>query len=170
MLATVLFTDLVGSTERAAALGGRGWRDLLARHHALVRRELGRYRGVEVDTAGDGFCRFDGPARAIACARAIVDRSEELDLEVRAGVHTGECEVIGEKIAGLAVVTGARISALAVSGEVLVSGHGEGSRRGLGLLVRRARRARAEGRSGTLAPPCRRGWVTRSRLCPQWLR
>jgi class 3 adenylate cyclase len=122
VLATVLFTDLVGSTERAAVLGDRGWRDLLTRHHAGVRRELARFRGEEVDTAGDGFfCRFDGPARAIACARAIVDGAKELDLDVRSGIHTGECEFVGDKIAGIAVVTGSRISALAAPGEVLVS-------------------------------------------------
>ena len=122
VLATVLFTDLVGSTERAAVLGDRRWRKVLEEHHRLVRRELVLYRGVEMDTAGDGFfCRFDGPARAMACARAIVGGSRSLELEVRAGVHTGECEVIGDKIAGIAVSTGARISALARPGEVLVS-------------------------------------------------
>jgi len=122
VLATVLFTDLVGSTERAAMLGDRAWRELLGRHHAAVRAELVRYRGVEIDTAGDGFfCRFDGPARAIACARRIVEAARTLELEVRAGVHIGECEVVGDKIAGIAVVTGARISALALPGEVLVS-------------------------------------------------
>jgi class 3 adenylate cyclase len=122
VLATVLFTDLVGSTERAAALGDRAWRDVLSRHHADVRRELARFRGEEVDTAGDGFfCRFDGPARAMACAHAIVDRAKELELDVRSGIHTGECELVGGKIAGIAVVTGARISALAAPGEVLVS-------------------------------------------------
>jgi class 3 adenylate cyclase len=122
VLATVLFTDLVGSTERAAELGDRGWRELLEAHHRAVRREVVRFRGVEVDSAGDGFfCRFDGPARAVACARAIVDGSRELELEVRAGIHTGECEVIGDKIAGIAVATGARISSLAAPFEVLVS-------------------------------------------------
>jgi class 3 adenylate cyclase len=122
VLTTVLFTDLVASTERVAAIGDREWRDLLTRHNDDVRRELSRYRGEEVDSAGDGFfCRFDGPARAIACARAIVDGAGRLDLEVRAGIHTGECELVGEKIAGIAVVTGARISALADPGEVLVS-------------------------------------------------
>ena len=122
VLATVLFTDLVGSTERAAELGNRAWRDVLAQHHADVRAELARYRGVELDSAGDGFfCRFDGPGRAIECARAIVEHAKRRDLEVRAGIHTGECEVVGEKIAGISVVTGSRISSIAASGEVLVS-------------------------------------------------
>jgi class 3 adenylate cyclase len=122
VLATVLFTDLVGSTEHAAELGDRAWRDILERHYARVRSELGRYRGTEVDSAGDGFfCRFEGPARAIACARRIVEGATELGLQVRAGIHTGECEVVGEKIAGISVVTGSRISSLAASGEVLVS-------------------------------------------------
>ena len=122
VLATVLFTDLVGSTERAAELGDRGWRDVLTKHHTDVRRQLARYRGIEVDSAGDGFfCRFDGPARAIACALAVVEGATDLGLEVRAGIHTGECEVIGEKIAGISVVTGSRISSLAASGEVIVS-------------------------------------------------
>lgn len=122
VLATVLFTDLVGSTARAAALGDRAWRDLLTRHHEDVRRELARFRGKEVDSAGDGFfCRFDGPARAMACARAIVSRARLLDLDVRAGIHTGECEIVGEKLAGISVVTGARVAALADPGEVLVS-------------------------------------------------
>lgn len=122
VLATVLFTDLVASTERTASLGDRPWRDVLERHHRAVRHELALYGGVEIDTAGDGFfCRFDGPARAIACARQIVDGARELELDVRAGVHTGECEVVGEKITGIAVATGARISTIAQPGEVLVS-------------------------------------------------
>jgi class 3 adenylate cyclase len=122
VLATVLFTDLVQSTERVAELGDRAWLDLLDRHHSLVRRELERYRGEELDTAGDGFfARFDGPARAIGCARSIIDSVRELGLDVRAGVHTGECERAGEKLAGLAVVVGARISSVAGAGEVLVS-------------------------------------------------
>jgi len=122
VLATVLFTDLVGSTERAAALGDREWRGLLEQHHATVRRELERYRGVEIDTAGDGFfASFDGPARAIACAREIVDYMPGLGLEVRAGIHTGECERVGHKLAGLAVNVGARVSSAARPGEVLVS-------------------------------------------------
>jgi class 3 adenylate cyclase len=123
VLATVLFTDLVGSTERAAELGDRAWRDLLARHHGLVRRELARFRGVEVDTAGDGFfASFDGPARAIHAAQAIVGGVRELGLEVRAGLHTGECELHDGKIAGIAVSLGARVSGAARPGEVLVSG------------------------------------------------
>ena len=122
VLAAVLFTDLVGSTEQAAALGDRAWRDLLTQHHEDVRRELARFRGEEVDSAGDGFfCRFDGPARAVACARAIVSRADERDLAVRAGIHAGECEIVGEKLAGISVVTGARVAALAGPGEVLVS-------------------------------------------------
>ena len=123
VLSTVLFTDLVGSTERSAALGDRSWRELLERHNALVRRELERFRGVELDTAGDGFfASFDGPARAIGCARAVIECVGELGLDVRAGIHTGECERVGEKLAGLAVSVGARVSAAAGPGEVLVSG------------------------------------------------
>jgi class 3 adenylate cyclase/pimeloyl-ACP methyl ester carboxylesterase len=122
VLATVLFTDIVGSSAKAAELGDRGWRDLLASHHARVRRELTRYRGVELDTAGDGFfARFDGPARAIRCACAIREAVAELGLEVRAGLHTGECELLEGKIAGIAVAIGARVVARAEPGEVLVS-------------------------------------------------
>jgi len=122
VLATILFTDIVGSTTQAAELGDRAWRELLERHHALVRRELARYRGDEKDTAGDGFfATFDGPARAIRCANAIVDGIRDLGLEVRAGVHTGECELHEGKVAGLAVVIGSRVMAAAQSGEVIVS-------------------------------------------------
>jgi class 3 adenylate cyclase len=122
VLATVLFTDIVGSTERATELGDRAWREVLQRHHALVRRELTRYRGEERDTAGDGFfATFDGPARAIRCAQAIAEGVPSLGLRVRAGVHTGECELHEGKVAGLAVVIGARVAALAKGGEVLVS-------------------------------------------------
>jgi pimeloyl-ACP methyl ester carboxylesterase len=123
VLATVLFTDIVGATERAAQLGDRGWRDLLNRHHALVRRELARFRGHEVDTAGDGFlATFDGPARAIRCASSIREAVHQLGIDVRAGVHTGECELMGDKVAGIAVHIGARVMANAGPGEVLVSG------------------------------------------------
>ncbi len=121
-LATVLFTDIVGSTRRASELGDRGWRDLLERHHALVRRELLRFRGRELDTAGDGFlAAFDGPARAIRCACAILAQVGELGLELRAGLHTGECELVDGKLAGIALHTGARVAAEARPGEVLVS-------------------------------------------------
>jgi len=122
VLATVLFTDIVGATEQAASLGDRRWRELLGRHHAAVRRELERFRGREVDTAGDGFlATFDGPARAVRCARAAADAVQPLGLGIRAGLHTGEVEVIGEKVRGIAVHIGARVAALAGTGEVLVS-------------------------------------------------
>jgi class 3 adenylate cyclase/pimeloyl-ACP methyl ester carboxylesterase len=123
VLTTVLFTDLVGSTERLATLGDAGWRELVGRHHELVRRTLSRYRGTEIDTAGDGFyATFDGPARAIRCAREIQAEIADLGMATRAGVHTGECEIIDGKPGGLAVVVGSRISAAAEDGEVLVSG------------------------------------------------
>jgi class 3 adenylate cyclase/esterase/lipase len=122
VLATVLFTDIVGSSERAAALGDREWRKTLEQHHELVRRQLVRFRGREVDTAGDGFfASFDGPARAIRCACAISEVVGELGLDVRAGLHTGECEVVDGKVAGIAVHTGARVASQARPGEVLVS-------------------------------------------------
>jgi class 3 adenylate cyclase len=122
VLATVLFSDIVGSTEKAAALGDRRWRDLLEGHHDLVRRELGRFRGREIDTAGDGFlATFDGPARAVRCARAVSAGVHALGLEVRAGLHTGEVEVLDDKVSGLAVHIGARVAAAAGPGEVLVS-------------------------------------------------
>jgi class 3 adenylate cyclase len=122
ILVTVLFTDIVASTERATALGDRRWRELLAAHHAAVRAQLDRWSGQEIDTAGDGFlASFDGPARAIRCACAIRDQVRTLGLEIRAGLHTGECERVGAKLVGLAVHTGARVAALAGPSEVLVS-------------------------------------------------
>jgi class 3 adenylate cyclase len=122
VLATVLFTDIVGSTERAAQLGDQRWRELLEGYYELARRELTRFRGREVDTAGDGFfAAFDGPARAIRCAEAITGGVRSLGIEIRAGLHTGECEVIGEKVGGIAVHIGARVASLARAGEVLVS-------------------------------------------------
>ena len=122
VLATVLFTDVVGSTELATRLGDRAWRDLLGRHHAAVRRELMRWRGREVDTAGDGFlATFDGPARAIRCAVAAVDAVRGLGIEIRAGVHTGEVEVSNGDLRGIAVHIGSRVSGIAGPGEVLVS-------------------------------------------------
>lgn len=122
MLATVLFTDIVGSSERAAQMGDRGWRDLLESYYALVRRLLERFRGREIDTAGDGmFATFDGPARAIRCASAVTTGVRQLGIEVRAGVHTGECELIGDKVGGIAVHIGARVAGMAKAGQVLVS-------------------------------------------------
>lgn len=122
VLATVLFTDIVGATERAAALGDRRWRDLLGAHHVLVRRELAQFRGREIDTAGDSFlATFDGPARGIRCACVIRDGAQQLGLEIRAGLHTGECELIGDKVSGIAVHIGARVAASAAPGDVLVS-------------------------------------------------
>jgi pimeloyl-ACP methyl ester carboxylesterase len=122
VLATVLFTDIVGSTAKASELGDRAWRELLARHHAVIRRELVRFRGAELDVVGDGFfARFDGPARAVRCACAITAGVRELGLEVRAGLHTGECEVMDGKVGGIAVHIGARVAKEAQPGEVLVS-------------------------------------------------
>jgi class 3 adenylate cyclase len=112
----------VGSTERAAAVGDRRWKEVVERHQATVRTLLARYRGTEIDTAGDGFfASFDGPARAVRCAMAIADAVRPLGIEVRAGLHTGEVERLGEKLAGLAVNIGARVAALAAPSEVLVS-------------------------------------------------
>jgi class 3 adenylate cyclase len=122
VLATVLFTDIVGSTKRAAELGDAAWKELLERHDELIRGELQRFRGREIDTAGDGFlATFDGPARAIRCAESVRDGARNLGLEIRAGLHTGEVELAGEKVRGIAVHIGARVSAEAVPGEVLVS-------------------------------------------------
>ena len=122
VLTTVLFTDIVGSTERATELGDRRWRELLDAHHAAVRRQLERFRGREIDTAGDGFlASFDGPARAIRCAEAAIEEVRGIGLDIRAGVHTGECELHGGKLAGIAVHVGARVAGQAGAGEVLVS-------------------------------------------------
>lgn len=122
ILTTVMFTDIVGSTERAATLGDARWRELLGRHDELMRAELERHRGREVKTMGDGFlATFDGPARGIRCARAVADQVRSLDIELRAGLHTGECELIGDDIGGMAVNIGARIGALAGADEVVVS-------------------------------------------------
>jgi pimeloyl-ACP methyl ester carboxylesterase len=123
VLATVLFSDIVGSSERAVELGDRSWRELLEGHHATIRRELARFRGTEIDTAGDSFfASFDGPARAVRCGLAIVAAIRALGLDVRVGVHSGECEIVDGKVAGIAVHIGARVSAQAGPGEVLVSG------------------------------------------------
>lgn len=122
VLATVLFTDIVGSTETAASLGDRPWKELLSEHRALVRRQLSVFRGTERDTAGDGFmASFDGPARAIRCAQAIVESVRSLGIEVRAGIHTGECELVETGLAGIAVHVAARVTASAGPGDVVVS-------------------------------------------------
>jgi class 3 adenylate cyclase/pimeloyl-ACP methyl ester carboxylesterase len=122
VLATVLFTDIVNSTERQSALGDRAWKDLIERHHVTVRSALDQWRGVEMDTAGDGFfATFDGPARAIRCALDVAERLKQLGIEIRAGVHAGECEVVDGKVSGIAVSTGSRIASAAGRSEVLVS-------------------------------------------------
>ncbi len=122
VLATALFTDIVGSTERQAELGDRRWKDLVLAHHGVVRAALSRWTGVENDTAGDGFfATFDGPARAIRCALEVVERVRDLGIEVRAGVHTGECERIDGKVGGLAISIGARVASMAGPSQILVS-------------------------------------------------
>jgi class 3 adenylate cyclase len=122
ILSTVLFTDIVESTERQALVGDHAWKELVEKHHAIVREALSRWRGVENDTAGDGFyATFDGPARAIRCALETRDRVRELGLDIRAGIHTGECEVINDKVGGIAVSIGARVAATANRSEVRVS-------------------------------------------------
>ena len=119
ILSTVLFTDIVGSTEKQASLGDHAWKELVERHHAVVREALGRWRGVENDTAGDGFyATFDGPARAIRCAQEVAGRVRDLGIEIRAGVHTGECELIDDKIGGITVSIGARVASNAGPSEV----------------------------------------------------
>jgi class 3 adenylate cyclase len=146
VLATVLFTDIVSSTAKAVELGDRAWRELLERHHALIRRELIRHRGSELDVAGDGFfARFDGPARAERCACAITDIVRDLALEVRAGLHTGECEVMGDKVGGIAVHIGARVAQEAGPGEVLVSSTVKDLVAGSGLRFRERGSAELKG-------------------------
>jgi class 3 adenylate cyclase len=137
VLATVLFADIAGSTERATQLGDSRWHELLDSFYSIARRQLERFRGREIDTAGDGFfAAFDGPARAIRCAAAIGSGVRLLGLEVRAGVHTGECEVMGAKIGGIAVHIGARVAGQAEPGEVLVSGTVKDLVAGSGILFR----------------------------------
>ena len=122
VLTTVLFTDIVGSTAKLGELGDRRWRELLEKHHAMVRRQLVRFSGREIDTAGDGFfASFDGPARAIRCALTVTEAVREFGIEVRAGLHAGECEVVDGKVGGIAVHIGARVAANAAPGQVLVS-------------------------------------------------
>lgn len=122
VLATILFSDIVASTASAASLGDRRWRDLVERHHSVVRGLLARYRGHEVDTAGDGFfATFDGPARAVRCGEAIAAGVHDIGLEVRIGIHTGEIGTVNDKVGGIAVHFGARIAALAGPSQILVS-------------------------------------------------
>jgi class 3 adenylate cyclase len=122
ILSTVLFTDVVDSTQKQAAMGDHRYKGMIEQHHAIVRDELQRWRGVESDTAGDGFfSTFDGPARAIRCALQISEKVRELGIEIRAGIHTGECELIDGKIGGITVSIGARVAAKASASEVLVS-------------------------------------------------
>ena len=150
VLTTVMFTDLVGSTERATRLGDRAWRDVLARHHALVRRELARFHGKEHDTAGDGFfATFDGPARAIRAGQALVAGLDELGLEARIGVHVGECELHEGKVSGIAVHIGARIAATAGAGEVMVSSTVRDLVAGSGLTFEDRGQREFKGVSGT---------------------
>jgi class 3 adenylate cyclase len=122
VVATVMFTDVVGSTERARALGDRAWADLLEAHNARVRAELRRFGGREIDTSGDGFLTwFDSPASAITCARAVLGSVREIEVDLRIGLHTGECDIVGDKLRGIAVHIGARVASKAVAGEILVS-------------------------------------------------
>jgi class 3 adenylate cyclase len=122
ILATVLFTDIVDSTKRAAEMGDRDWGELLEQHHTIVRRELTRFRGREVNTAGDGFLiTFDGPGRAIRCAASITRQVRSLGIEIRAGLHSGECETVGSNLGGIAVHIGSRVAGTATAGEILVS-------------------------------------------------
>jgi class 3 adenylate cyclase len=149
VLATVLFTDIVDSTARAAELGDRAWRQLLQKHHEAVRSQLARFRGTEMDTAGDGFfATFDGPARAIRCAFAIREGIRELDLDVRAGLHSGECELVDGKAGGIAVHIGARVASLAGPGEVLVSSTVKDLVAGSGIAFRERGTAELKGVPG----------------------
>jgi pimeloyl-ACP methyl ester carboxylesterase len=135
VLATVLFTDIVGSTQKAATVGDRRWHDLLDGHNSVVRLAIARSRGHEIGTQGDGFlATFDGPARGVQCARAIIDSTRSLGIEVRCGLHTGECERIGDDVGGIAVHIGARIAALAEANEILVSSTVKDLVAGSGLL------------------------------------
>ncbi len=153
MLATVLFTDIVGSTRRAAALGDRAWRETLERHDDLMRTAIARHRGREVKHTGDGFlATFDGPARGIRCAASVAEALGSLGLEVRAGLHTGECEVRDGDLGGLAVHIAARVMGAAGRRRGARLEHRQGPRRRLGDRLRRPRRARAARRPGRVAP------------------
>ena len=149
VLATILFTDIVGSTKKAVELGDARWREVLENHHALIRRQLVRYQGRELDNAGDGFfASFDGPARAIRCACEITESVKELGIDVRAGLHTGECELVGEKVGGIAVHIGSRVAGQAGPGEVLVSGTVKDLVAGSGIQFRERGTAELKGVPG----------------------
>ncbi len=157
VLSTVLFTDIVRSTERAATAGDEAWKITLAAHDALVERHVTSFRGTVVKFTGDGvLATFDGPARAIECARAIRDAVHDLGLQIRAGLHTGEIEVVGDDIAGIGVHVAARIMALAQADEVLVSAFGPAARARLRAALRGPRQARSQGRSRRVARVRRR--------------
>ena len=152
MLSTILFTDIVSSTEQAAEVGDRRWSEVLDRHDAVMRRQLTRFGGREVNTTGDGMvAAFDGPTRAVVCGQALVDAAAQVGISIRVGIHTGEVERRGDDVAGLAVHLAARVQALAEPGEVLVSRTVVDLVDRVGHLVRRPRRARAQGRAGLVA-------------------
>ena len=152
VLATVMFTDIVGSTETASRLGDGRWRELLAEHNALVRTRLARWRGTEVKTIGDGFlATFDGPARAVRCAAEIVGDANDLGLRIRAGLHTGECELVGQDVAGIAVHIGARVMTEAGAWGGARVEHGQGPRRRFRVAVGRARHPLVQGRARPVA-------------------
>ena len=152
VLATLLFTDMVDSTRLQAELGDRRWKELVERHHAVIREHISRYRGQEQDTAGDGFyVRFDGPARAIRCALEIVDAVRPLGIEIRAGLHAGECELVEGKCSGLSVSIAARVMAAAEASQVSGVPDREGPDGGLDSGARRRGGARAEGRTWSMA-------------------
>ena len=160
VLATVLFTDIVDSTRRAAEIGDRDWHALLDAHDAVVRAQLARFRGREVNTSGDGFlAMFDGPQRAIRCAMAIRDAVQALGIEVRAGLHTGECEVRGDDIGGIAVHIGARVSALAGAERRAGVQHAARPRDRVRPRIRGPRRSPTQGRARRVAPLRRRFFV-----------
>jgi hypothetical protein len=169
VLATILFSDIVGSTARVAEIGDARWRQLLTEHNARVRQQLARFRGVELDTAGDGFfARFDGPARGIHCAVAIRDALRDLGLEVRLGLHTGVCEVLDGKVAGIAVSIGAGIRAGRGGRGARVADR-QGPRGRIGDYLRRPRHPPAEGRAGEMAALLRRSRVAMGPDAVGWL-
>ena len=171
MLATVLFTDIVDSTRRAAEIGDRDWHALLDAHDAVVRSQLARFRGREVNTSGDGFlAMFDGPQRAIRCAISIRDAVRALGIEVRAGLHTGEFEVRGDDIGGIAVHIGARVSALAGAERRAGVQHAARPRDRVRTRIRRPRHSRTQGRARRMASLRRRVSVAVRRVSAKFIR